>query len=177
MTDFNDAVNADRNVAARMPQAITEAPRKLKPFNQRRDYGMVHSNLWLGRRVPAFRKLSPQAKMLELYLLSSPHSNMLGLYLLPLGYMVADTGLGDEAVSAALIELEDARLVSYDQDTGYVFVRYFIETQVLSEVDALHPKDKRAIHAQRVFESLQGSPFHEEFFEAHGAALNLRNHG
>jgi len=157
-TDFCDVLSSNKGgePVQRVAAAIRDAPRKAKPFNQRRQYGTVPSDLWLGERLPGFRKLSSEAKLLALYLLSSPHANMLGLYKLPLAYMAGDIGLTNEAVRAALNELENAHLASYDDETEYMFVRYFIETQVLAEEERLHPKDNRAVHAQRASASRTG---------------------
>jgi hypothetical protein len=55
-----------------------------------RSYGSVHTKFWINSDV---QLLSPNAKLLALYLLTSPHTNMLGCFRLPIGYVVEDLQL------------------------------------------------------------------------------------
>jgi hypothetical protein len=153
--------------------AIQSVPAQSKPFKHYREYGKVSAGLWTGERVPAFAGLSGTGKLVALYLVSSPHANMLGLYRLPLAYLAADTGLTRAESEDALKELTEAELVSYSVEQQFVWVRYFIPTQVLTDATGLNANDKQSIHAQRVFDSLAGVPFRNDLLEAYGPSLNL----
>lgn len=173
--DFNDlAANMGaKQMGARMNEAIDNLPVGGKPFKQHREYGKVLTGMWMGDRVPAFSGLSIAAKVVALYLVSSPHANMLGLYRLPIAYLAADTGLTRPDAEEALKELAEAELVSYSTEQQFVWVRYFIPTQVLADTECLKANDNQSIHAQRVFDSLAGAPFRNDLLEAYGQALNL----
>lgn len=52
-----------------------------------RDYGLVSSQFWI---TPDLQSISSDAKLLGVYLLTSPHTNMLGCFRLPIGYISED---------------------------------------------------------------------------------------
>ena len=175
--DFNDllAQMGPEKLGNAMKEHIRPMPVGGKQFKQHRDYGKVLTGMWTGERTAAFAGLSPPAKLVALYLISAPHANMLGLYRLPLAYVAADTGLTSTETQDAMNELSEAELVSYSADRQFIWVRYFIPTQVLGDDGCLNPLDNKSVHAQRVFESLAGAPFRNDLLEAYGQALNLRS--
>src|SRR5206468_3076228 len=126
-----------KQLGDQMMNTIQKLPAGGKPFKQHREYGKVSAAMWTGERLPAFRGLSNTGKLVALYLLSSPHANMLGLYRLPLAYLAADTGLSVGEAEEALLDLEAAELVKYSEEHGFVWVRYFVPTQVLVDSNRL----------------------------------------
>lgn len=89
-----------------------------------RNYGSVHTRFWSN---PEILKLSDQAKLLGLYLLTGPHTNMLGCFRLPLGYICEDLKWGCETVSQRLAELQAISFATYDLAQGWVFIHRFLE--------------------------------------------------
>lgn len=71
----------------------------------------------------AMRSLSPEAKLVRLYVLTCPTRVSEGLFALPLGHAAHDLGLDVETVMLALEELDAAGLVSYDRDAEVVLDR------------------------------------------------------
>lgn len=69
------------------------------------------------------RRLSPQATVVRLYVMSCANRITEGLFQLPLGIIVHDTGLAEDEARSALDELEEAGLVSYDEDAEVVLDR------------------------------------------------------
>lgn len=69
------------------------------------------------------RRLSPQATVVRVYVMSCANRITEGLFQLPLGIIVHDTGLAEDEVRPALDELEAAGLVSYDEDAEVVLDR------------------------------------------------------
>lgn len=68
-------------------------PRKALPKQEPYRYNLVATRFWSDERVAA---LPRDAKLLALYLLTTPHRTMVGYYRLPLEYMVADLGFSNQ---------------------------------------------------------------------------------
>lgn len=88
-----------------------------------RDYGKVHTRFWLS---PETLTWSDDAKLLYLYLLSSPHCNLLGCFRLPLGYLSEDLQWQPERLLAALAELSEAKRIIRCQPSGWTFLCDFL---------------------------------------------------
>lgn len=67
-----------------------------------------------------FRKLTPAAKIVALYIFSAPTRNSEGLFRCPINYMAADTGFSEEQVAEALHELQDAGYTEWDEESETV---------------------------------------------------------
>ena len=65
---------------------------------------------------------SDKAKLLYVYLLSNSHSNTIGAYIVPDGYALADLGWSLSEYAAARVELTNAGLIVFDDDTSVVYV-------------------------------------------------------
>lgn len=83
-------------------------------------YSKVFVKIWHSKD---FRTLSGEAKMLFLYLLTSPHRNMGGFYYLPFTYLCFDVGLDENRVAKAFEELEDRGMAVYDKDAQVVLIK------------------------------------------------------
>lgn len=88
-----------------------------------RDYGKVHTRFWL---TPETLMWSDDAKLLYLYLLSSPHCNLLGCFRIPLGYLSEDLQWQVERVQAALAELIEAKRIIRCEQTGWTLLHDFL---------------------------------------------------
>jgi hypothetical protein len=102
------------------------------------DYGRIRHTFWTDPDIK--RKLSPDEKLLLVYLFSSPHSNMIGLYHLPLEYAALETGLSVDSIRSS-ISASLSPFVSYDDATEEVFVHRAARHQIADELQAT---DKRA---------------------------------
>ena len=76
-------------------------------------------SLWRSKR---FLAASDKAKLLYVYLLSNSHSNTIGAYFVPDGYALSDLGWSLPEYRAARVELTNAGLIVFDDDTSMVYV-------------------------------------------------------
>ena len=82
-------------------------------------YARVKRRFWVDEQV---QSLSPEARYLMLYLLTSPHGNGLGLYVLRPGYAAEDMGWDTKRFAQRLRELIEKGLVNYDETTNLLFI-------------------------------------------------------
>lgn len=87
-------------------------------------YGAVHTQIW---QSPDFRALPEDAKMLFLYLLTSPHANLTGLYLLPKAYAQDDLGWEAATLERAMRVLIERGMVKYDDAARVVWVVKYLK--------------------------------------------------
>ncbi|KHO63382.1 DnaD and phage-associated domain [Thermoanaerobacter sp. YS13] len=87
-------------------------------------YSKIESKFWQDEKI---RTLSPNARYIFLYLLTSPHRNMLGLYFLPDLYAAFDVGLSPEQFKEGFQELLRKGLVNYDETNHVVFIKNFLK--------------------------------------------------
>ncbi len=80
-------------------------------------YQPIYSKAWSD---PWFAQLKPSAKLLFLYLLTSPLNTPTGIYQCLVSKMVFDTGIGRRQVTEGLADL--AGHVEYDEDASLVWV-------------------------------------------------------
>jgi len=71
-------------------------------------------------------KLSSNAKLLLIYLMTNRNRNMAGLYSLPKGYAAEDLQLSEQEMAAVWNELSDTGMVIYDEQSRMVLVRDFL---------------------------------------------------
>src|SRR5688572_24242912 len=86
-----------------------------------RDYGKVHSGFWASESV---RELEADAKLLALYLLTSPHTTMLGAFRLPDAYACDDLGWTPERLRNGFGTLSE--FIKYDPKTKWVWIIKFL---------------------------------------------------
>lgn len=89
-----------------------------------REYGKVQTEFW---EHPGVRRLSTEARLLYLYLLTGPHTTMVGCFKAPRGYVADDLGWVSETVSERFGELSREGFVTYDETTRYVLVHGFLK--------------------------------------------------
>ena len=89
-----------------------------------RNYGKIESKFWAWATR---NKLSAEARIMALYLLSGPHASSIGVYYLPDGYVSADLGMGSETVSHTLSELSRKGFAYRCSSTDFIFIPGFLE--------------------------------------------------
>jgi hypothetical protein len=80
---------------------------------------------------PFIQGLSPEAKLLFIYLWTNKHCNQAGLYEITLKTMAFDTGLSQESLPSLLKQLEPK--VSWFPDQNIIWVRNFLKRQCKSQ--------------------------------------------
>jgi hypothetical protein len=89
-----------------------------------RDYGKVHTSFWASDTL---RELDADAKLLALYLLTSPHTNMIGAFRLPDAYACDDMGWSAERLRNGFKTLSDVGFSKYCQKTSWVWIVKFLD--------------------------------------------------
>ncbi len=89
-----------------------------------RDYGKVQTEFW---EHPGVRRLSTEAKLLYVYLLTGPHTNMAGCFKAPAGYIADDLGWVSDTVSKGFDELSAEGFATTDADSRFVLVHGFLK--------------------------------------------------
>lgn len=88
-----------------------------------RDYGKVHTSFWIS---DGMRRVSDDARLLALYLLTGQHTNMIGCFRLPDGYVSEDLNWSSERVSKGFDELSKNGFATRDITTKWVLIRNFM---------------------------------------------------
>lgn len=88
-----------------------------------RDYGRIHTAIWGSQDFVSF---SDDARLLALYLLTSPHTTMIGAFRLPDGYVCADIGWSIERVSKGFDELFRKGFCNRCETTNWMWVVKFL---------------------------------------------------
>ncbi len=89
-------------------------------------YRSVENSFWTD---PDVKALSPETKLLFLYLITNPHGHISGLYHLPLEYAVMDTGLSMEQVRRGIDTLSMGHRAYFDPSTDMVLVARMLKYQ------------------------------------------------
>ncbi|HED2410181.1 TPA: hypothetical protein R4Y39_000454 [Raoultella planticola] len=88
-----------------------------------RDYGKVHTSFWIS---DGMRRVSDDARLLALYLLTGQHTNMIGCFRLPDGYVSEDLSWTSERVSKGFDELSSNGFATRDSSSKWVLIRNFL---------------------------------------------------
>lgn len=88
-----------------------------------RDYGKVHTSFWIS---DGMRRVSDDARLLALYLLTGQHTNMIGCFRLPDGYVSEDLAWTPERVSKGFDELSENGFATRDSSSKWVLIRNFL---------------------------------------------------
>ncbi|MGR7458349.1 hypothetical protein ACU60S_18405 [Klebsiella aerogenes] len=88
-----------------------------------RDYGKVHTSFWIS---DGMRRVSDDARLLALYLLTGQHTNMIGCFRLPDGYVSEDLSWSPERVSKGFDELSNNGFATRDPSSKWVLIRNFM---------------------------------------------------
>jgi DnaD/phage-associated family protein len=105
-------------------------------------YTKIESLFWTDEKVI---QLTPEARYLMLYILTSPHRNIIGCYFIPEPYACFDCGLDLERFAKGFRELLAQGLIKYDSKTKVLLVMNFLKfnpvenpNQVKSAIDKLN---------------------------------------
>lgn len=79
-------------------------------------YASVSTRMWSAQ----LRRCSVEARLVRAYIATCPGKTTEGLFPLPLGYANADTGLSEEVIAGALLELQEAHIIEWDPNRGLV---------------------------------------------------------
>lgn len=88
-----------------------------------RDYGKVHTSFWISDGI---RRVSDDARLLALYLLTGQHTNMIGCFRLPDGYVSEDLAWTPERVSKGFHELSKNGFATRDSASKWVLILNFM---------------------------------------------------
>ena len=83
-------------------------------------YRTIAASFWTDPKV---KKLSPNDKLLFLYLITNPHTHVSGIYHLDLKYAATDLGYPMNTLSRSLDTLSSAGLCAYDESTEVIWVK------------------------------------------------------
>ena len=134
-------------------------------------YRNVANTAWTGETARAVKRRGGAEGLLVMqYLMTCPYTTMLGVYRLVVGYMGAETALGDAGAAKGLRACIDAGFCSYDEESEFVFVHEFAKWQIGAE---LLPTDKRCKGVQAAYEALPDNPFLAAFFTRYSQAFNM----
>lgn len=89
-----------------------------------RDYGKVHISFWSSETL---RGIGEEARVLALYLLTSPHTTMIGAFRLPDAYACEDLGWTPKQFRNGLETLSACSFIKYCDRTRVVWVRKFLQ--------------------------------------------------
>lgn len=95
-------------------------------------YNRIDPRFWTDRAV---RGWSDDAKLLALYLLSSPHRTTEGLFRLPKAYIQADLEWSPERLGQPFRQLLESRFLDYDDDAQVVLIRNALKYQPLQNAN------------------------------------------
>jgi hypothetical protein len=89
-----------------------------------RDYGKVHTTFWTSSTT---RSMSEDARILALYLITSPHSTIAGVFRLPDGYVCEDLQWSVERVAKGFAELLRKGFANRCETTKWAWVCKHLE--------------------------------------------------
>lgn len=131
-------------------------------------YQALWSKAWIDER---FSGLSDAAKLLFLYIMSSPHSNSIGLFLLPKKYIECDLNWDGKRLAEPFAELLRERLILYDEPTRLILVVNHLkynpiqnENQSKAAVNIVNSLPRIPIEFSGILERL-AKPFHKPLRE------------
>ena len=87
-------------------------------------YVRVANKIWQDEKI---KNLSDDAKLLYLYVLTSPHSNMAGYYVLPKPYVAYDLNWLPERLDKAFAELLRTGLIKYCEQSDVILIPNFLK--------------------------------------------------
>lgn len=99
------------------------------------------------------RRCSVEGRLVRAYIATCPGRATEGLFPLPLGYANADTGLSQEVISGALLELQEARIIEWDPNTELV-----LDLEALEVANMRSENDNRVRGAIAQLRGLGGTP-------------------
>ena len=129
------------------------------------EYRQIHTQLWKDSWV---LDLSPDRKLLFIYLFSNERANLSGIYELPVRVMAFETGLPQEMIEESLRYFGECGKVEYDFLSSYVWVRNLLRYNAKNE-----RSPKIRAHLDSLMASLSDScPFKSRWLELHGYPIH-----
>lgn len=127
-------------------------------------YRQIHTKIWTD---DWFLDLTPEHKLLFIYLFSNARSNLSGLYDLPLKVASFESGLSVEAVKAGLERFAADGKVLYEE--GWIWIKSLLRYNAtnLSSV-----KIRR--HIQSTIEHVPDIPLKRQWIEHYNSIVNPR---
>ncbi len=95
-------------------------------------YIRIASKFWQDEKV---KLLSDDAKLLYMYILTSPHSNMIGYYILPKPYVSYDLSWSGERLGKPFGELLENGLIMYCEHSDVVLVPNFLRYNTIQNAN------------------------------------------
>lgn len=102
-------------------------------------YQKIHSQIWHDEKI---LRLSQDAKLLFLYILTSPHSNSIGIYVLPKMYICADLKWDLKQLGKPFRELLAEQLIEYDETVSVVVIFNHIKHNSLENPNQIKAAEK-----------------------------------
>lgn len=130
-----------------------------------REYGVVKVRFWTwAKRM----RLSPAARELALYCLTSSHSNSLGCYYLPIAYIADDMATDPATVRQTVSQLTKIGFLEHDEETGWVWIVGYLDHNPIANpnvgkslVPVIESLPKEIPYLQRLIDALKA---HEKRF-------------
>lgn len=111
-------------------------------MRQMKDYSFIHSRLWID---DAFLGMSPEQKLIMIYILTNPYSSWCGIYKLPMTTMANQLGLKERptesSFSSFVFQYKD--LIAFDASTGEVAILNWAKLN-LKEANAIAIKKAKS---------------------------------
>lgn len=120
-----------------------------------RNYASIQPTFWTrgsGKRL----RDKPLARLLALYLMTSPASNMLGLYYVSRRTLIDDTGIPESELDSALAAVAEAEIAFYDPKDELVYVPNAARYQI---GPYLKPQDNRRKQLTKQLTLYEGHEF------------------
>lgn len=111
-----------------------------------RSYGSVQVRFWDN---PITQKLSDQAKLMAIYLMTGPHSNMIGCFRLPDGYITEDLNWSVPTVKNRFQELININFLTRDNANNWLILHEYLKQNPVQN-------PKQGIGIQKLFNSVPG---------------------
>jgi len=172
--DINDLVSSEG--ADRVRGALASLPVKRAGTRRGKRYGVVAADLWDGGAgCSGFPKVSAEARLVFMYLMSCERSNMIGLFRIKPVNIAADTGIEESKMDHIFEQLKTEDLVKYDHHNYWVWVKQQFRIQSHNVTSKMSPTDKRAISARDLLKHAadEGCPFVDDFRAEYGHWLSL----
>jgi hypothetical protein len=133
-----------------------------------RKYCTVHPEIWITK---PFRKISPDCKLLAIYLRTCPQFQMVGIFNIPIEIMAKDTGLAIATVEDCLGQLEAIEYLKFDFEADVVWVIDMAVSQVSR--GTLSENQWKGVNNEltRLYED--EFPFVEDWIHRHGGRYGV----
>ena len=115
-------------------------------------YAQVSTRMWSA----PLRRCSVEARLVRAYIATCPGRTTEGLFPLAPGYIAADTGLTEEVISRALLELEEAHIIEWDPNRELV-----LDLEGLEVINMTAENDNRIRGAITQLRGLGDTPLKE----------------